>query len=99
MSNCCLQQGVPAAEHFNGDCWFSLLDATLRATTKNLQNLQTPDSLNTRSPSMAVRTPGTSLRHDGLTVFSPVAAVSLPSNTSQRTHRWRDNNPALRLLS
>ncbi len=27
---------------------------------------------------MAVRTPGTSLRHDGLTVFSPVAAISLP---------------------
>jgi hypothetical protein len=27
---------------------------------------------------MAVRTPGTSLGHDGLTVFSPVAAISLP---------------------
>src|SRR5260370_41840623 len=35
---------------------------------------------------MAVRTPGTSLRHDGLTVLSPVAAISLPHsqvNTSQ----------------
>ena len=27
---------------------------------------------------MAVRTPGTSLRHDGFTIFSPVAAISLP---------------------
>jgi hypothetical protein len=27
---------------------------------------------------MAVRTPGTSLGHDDLTVFSPVAAISLP---------------------
>jgi hypothetical protein len=27
---------------------------------------------------MAVRTPGTTLRHEGLTIFSPVAAISLP---------------------
>jgi hypothetical protein len=27
---------------------------------------------------MTVRTPGTGLRHDGLAVFSPVAAISLP---------------------
>src|SRR3984893_2846202 len=31
-----------------------------------------------KSPSMTVRTSGTGLRHDGLTVFSPVAAISLP---------------------
>jgi len=35
---------------------------------------------------MAVRAPGTNLRHQGLTVFSPLAAISLPhsqGNTSQ----------------
>jgi hypothetical protein len=36
------------------------------------------EHFNGGSPSVAVRTPGTSLGHDGLTVFSPVAAFSLP---------------------
>jgi len=31
-----------------------------------------------RSPLLAVGTPGTTLRHDGLAVLSPVAAISLP---------------------